>query len=176
MRLHVVSTDNPNGISRLICCGVCAHVLDQMRASDDSGIRASSNIHPTQTTAPTMSARALWFMAATKKSAQNTLYMQCNVKPGASKTREGVSSVDDEAVGICVAAQAREGEANNAVIRVLSEVCISQFCPPPPLLFNHIPRSSTSPSQTSTLPKVSSRGAKPLLWSVLGSTRAKRSA
>ena len=78
-----------------------------------------------------MSVRALWFVAATKKSAQNTLYMQCNVKPGASKAREGVSSVDDEAIGICVAAQAREGEANKAVIRILSEVRISQFCPSP---------------------------------------------
>ncbi len=44
-----------------------------------------------------MSARAIWFVAATKKSAQNTLYMHCNVKPGASKNREGVNLVDDEA-------------------------------------------------------------------------------
>lgn len=69
-----------------------------------------------------MSARALWYVAATKKSAKNTLYMHCNVKPGASKNREGIASVDDEAVEICVAAQAREGEANKAVIRLLSEV------------------------------------------------------
>lgn len=72
-----------------------------------------------------MSARAIWYAAATKKSAQNTLYMRCNVKPGASKNREGIASVDDEAIGICVAAQAREGEANKAVIKVLSEVCSS---------------------------------------------------
>ncbi|AEO59887.1 hypothetical protein MYCTH_2308510 [Thermothelomyces thermophilus ATCC 42464] len=69
-----------------------------------------------------MSARALWYVAATKKSAKNILYMHCNVKPGASKNREGITSVNDEAVEICVAAQAREGEANKAVIRVLSEV------------------------------------------------------
>ncbi|KAH6623489.1 hypothetical protein F5144DRAFT_363193 [Chaetomium tenue] len=69
-----------------------------------------------------MSARAIWYVAATKKSAKNTLYMHCNVKPGASKNREGVISVDDEAVQICVAAQAREGEANKAVVKVLSEV------------------------------------------------------
>jgi hypothetical protein len=73
----------------------------------------------------TMSARAIWYVAATKKSAKNTLYMHCHVKPGASKTREGVLSVNDEAVELCVAAQAREGEANKAVIKVLSEVCIS---------------------------------------------------
>ena len=71
-----------------------------------------------------MSARAIWYVAATKKSAKNTLYMHCNVKPGANKNREGVASVDDEAVGICVAAQAREGEANKAVVKVLSEVRI----------------------------------------------------
>jgi len=69
-----------------------------------------------------MSTRAIWYVAATRKSAQNKLYIHCNVKPGASKNREGVSSVDDEAIGICVAAQAREGEANKAVIRVLSKV------------------------------------------------------
>ncbi|KAH6847397.1 hypothetical protein B0I37DRAFT_144078 [Chaetomium sp. MPI-CAGE-AT-0009] len=69
-----------------------------------------------------MSARAIWYVAATKKSAKNTLYMHCNVKPGASKNREGVASVDDEAVEICVSAQAREGEANKAVVKVLSGV------------------------------------------------------
>lgn len=71
-----------------------------------------------------MSPRALWYAAATKKSALNTLYLQCNVKPGASKTREGIASVNHEAVNICVAAQARELEANKAVIEVLSEARI----------------------------------------------------
>jgi hypothetical protein len=74
-----------------------------------------------------MSARAIWYVAGTKRSPNGTLYMHCNVKPGASKNREGIASVDDEAVGICVAAQAREGEANKAVIKVLSEVCFSQY-------------------------------------------------
>lgn len=71
-----------------------------------------------------MSARAIWYVAATK-SAKNTLYMHCNVKPGANKNREGIASVDDEAIEVCVAAQAREGEANKAVIKVLSEVILS---------------------------------------------------
>ena len=71
--------------------------------------------------------RALWFVAskATKKSSQagaGTVYIHCHVKPGASKQREGVISVTDEAVEICVAAQAKEGEANKAVVKVLSEV------------------------------------------------------
>ncbi|GAB1317629.1 hypothetical protein MFIFM68171_07839 [Madurella fahalii] len=69
-----------------------------------------------------MSARAFWYVAGTKKTPKGTLYMHCNVKPGASKNREGIAAVDEEAVEICVAAQAREGEANKAVIKVLSEV------------------------------------------------------
>ncbi|KAL2024997.1 hypothetical protein VTK56DRAFT_3696 [Thermocarpiscus australiensis] len=70
----------------------------------------------------TMSSRAIWYIAGTTKSPHGTLFLHCNVKPGASKNREGIASVDDEAVNICVAAQAREGEANKAVIKVLSEV------------------------------------------------------
>lgn len=100
-----------------------------------------------------MSARAIWYVAATKKSAQNTLYMRCNVKPGASKNREGIASVDDEAVDICVAAQAREGEANKAVIKVLSEVRILVFCLPLSIYLWILSRFSTSPSRTSRSPK-----------------------
>ncbi|KAK0625364.1 hypothetical protein B0T17DRAFT_532619 [Bombardia bombarda] len=70
--------------------------------------------------------RAIWYVSGAKKAARNsgggTLYIRCNVKPGANRCREGVASVSDEAVGICVAAQAREGEANKAVVKVLSEV------------------------------------------------------
>ncbi len=124
-----------------------------------------------------MSARAIWFVAATKKSAQNTLYMHCNVKPGVSKNREGVNSVDDEAVGICVAAQAREREANKAVIKVLSEVGISQSRPLfPPFLLTISFRSSTCPSQTSRSPRVSSRGARPLPLSAPGLTPPRKNA
>ncbi|KAK4124577.1 hypothetical protein N657DRAFT_571995 [Parathielavia appendiculata] len=68
-----------------------------------------------------MSAGAIWYVAAARKSAQNTLYMLCNVKPGASKNREGIASVSKEAVEICVAVQARKGEANKAVMEILSE-------------------------------------------------------
>lgn len=100
-----------------------------------------------------MSARAIWYVAATKKSAQNTLYMHCNVKPGASKNREGIASVDGEAVDICVAAQAREGEANKAVIKVLSEVRVLSFCPPLSIYLWALSRSSTSPSRTSKSPR-----------------------
>ncbi|KAK1981530.1 hypothetical protein LZ30DRAFT_770742 [Colletotrichum cereale] len=63
----------------------------------------------------------LRFVAVNKKSALGTLYLQCHVKPGASRVREGVLAVADGAVELCVAAQAREGEANKAVIKLLSE-------------------------------------------------------
>ncbi|KAK3385101.1 hypothetical protein B0H63DRAFT_394651 [Podospora didyma] len=64
---------------------------------------------------------AIWFASATKKSSRGTVYIQCNVKPGASKTREGITAISDDAIEISVAAQAREGEANKAVVKVLSE-------------------------------------------------------
>ncbi|KAM7207964.1 hypothetical protein V8F20_001758 [Naviculisporaceae sp. PSN 640] len=66
--------------------------------------------------------KAIWFAAATKKSLGGTLYIRCHVKPGASKAREGVTSVNDEAVEVCVSARAQEGEANKAVVKLFSEV------------------------------------------------------
>ncbi|KAJ6440952.1 GNAT family acetyltransferase [Purpureocillium lavendulum] len=65
---------------------------------------------------------AVRFMAGRPKSPRvGTLRLQLRVKPGASKGREGVSSVADDCVELCVAAQARDGEANKAVVRLLSE-------------------------------------------------------
>jgi len=75
--------------------------------------------------------KAFWYVAATKKSAYPTLFIHCSVKPGASKSREGVTSVNEDAVEICVSAQAREGEANKAVVKVLSEVNENLDGPPP---------------------------------------------
>ncbi len=72
----------------------------------------------------------LRYVAATKKSPTGTLYLQCHVKPGASKVREGVTAVTDDAVEICVAAQAREGEANKAVIGLMCKVSFP-IDPPP---------------------------------------------
>ncbi|CCF31758.1 hypothetical protein CH063_04329 [Colletotrichum higginsianum] len=69
-----------------------------------------------------MASAAVRFVAGTKKSPLGTLYLQCHVKPGASRVREGVTAVTEGAVEMCVAAQAREGEANKAVIKLLSEV------------------------------------------------------
>lgn len=69
-----------------------------------------------------MASTAIRFVAGTKKSPLGTLYLQCHVKPGASRVREGVAAVTDATVELCVSAQAREGEANKAVLKLLSEV------------------------------------------------------
>ncbi|KAF6802150.1 duf167 domain protein [Colletotrichum sojae] len=69
-----------------------------------------------------MTSTAVRFVSGTKKSPLGTLYLQCHVKPGASRVREGVAAVTDATIELCVAAQAREGEANKAVVKLLSEV------------------------------------------------------
>jgi len=69
--------------------------------------------------------RAIWYVAGTKKSPHGTLYINCNVKPGANKSREGIASIGEDAIDVCVAAQAREGEANKAVVKVISEVILA---------------------------------------------------
>lgn len=68
---------------------------------------------------------AVRFLAGTKKNPLGSLHLQCHVKPGASRAREGVLSVSDSVIELCVAAQAREGEANKAVVKLLSEVSAS---------------------------------------------------
>jgi uncharacterized protein YggU (UPF0235/DUF167 family) len=50
------------------------------------------------------------------------IYLQCHVKPGASKQREGIISISENVIEVCVSAQAREGEANKAVREVFSSV------------------------------------------------------
>ncbi|KAG7104178.1 UPF0235 protein C15orf40 like [Verticillium longisporum] len=65
---------------------------------------------------------ALRYVAAAKTSSLGTLYLHCYVKPGAAKAREGVTRLTEEAIEICVAAQPRQGEANKAVLRLLSEI------------------------------------------------------
>ncbi|EFQ36770.1 uncharacterized protein GLRG_11914, partial [Colletotrichum graminicola M1.001] len=69
-----------------------------------------------------MASAAVRFVASTKQPTLGTLYLQCRVKPGASRVREGIVAVTDGGVELCVAAQAREGEANRAVIKLLSEI------------------------------------------------------
>ncbi|EOA85155.1 uncharacterized protein SETTUDRAFT_59455, partial [Exserohilum turcica Et28A] len=50
-----------------------------------------------------------------------TVQLICHVKPGVHATREGVASVSEEHVQVCVAAQAKDGAANKAVARVIAE-------------------------------------------------------
>ncbi|KAF5571984.1 DUF167 domain-containing protein [Fusarium phyllophilum] len=65
---------------------------------------------------------AIRFVTGTKKSPLGSLYLQLRVKPGASKNREGVIAITDDAIELCVSAQAREGEANKAVVQLLSGI------------------------------------------------------
>lgn len=69
------------------------------------------------------SSAAVRFIAASKRpsSAPGYLQIQLRVKPGASKEREGLGQVSTTAVELCVAAQPRDGEANKAVVSVLSK-------------------------------------------------------
>lgn len=65
--------------------------------------------------------RVLRYAVATKKNPA-TVYLHCHVKPGASKVREGITSLTDDTIELCVSAIAKDGESNKAVLAVLSEV------------------------------------------------------
>lgn len=65
---------------------------------------------------------AIRFVATKGKAQGGTIRLLCHVKPGVSASRAGIAAVSDEAVEVCVAAQAREGEANKAVREVIAEV------------------------------------------------------
>ena len=60
--------------------------------------------------------------SSSSSSSTETLLLRCHVRPGASKVREGVTAITDDAVELCVAAQAQDGKANRAVVEILSEV------------------------------------------------------
>ncbi|KAL7790312.1 hypothetical protein V8C37DRAFT_184282 [Trichoderma ceciliae] len=64
---------------------------------------------------------AVRFLTGSKKAPQGILQLRLHVKPGASKNREGIRIVTDDMIELCVAAQAQDGEANQAVIELLSE-------------------------------------------------------
>ncbi|KAG5975145.1 hypothetical protein E4U55_007839 [Claviceps digitariae] len=68
-----------------------------------------------------MAATAVRFLPSKKgSSALGFIQLHLRVKPGASKPRQGILAVTSSAVELCVAAQARQGEANQAVVQVLS--------------------------------------------------------
>ncbi|TVY56941.1 UPF0235 protein [Lachnellula cervina] len=69
-----------------------------------------------------MASLAIRHVASSSKSTLGYIYLQCHVKPGASKQREGIVSISENVIEVCVSAQAREGEANKAVREVLSSV------------------------------------------------------
>ena len=56
-----------------------------------------------------------------KGQSSTALQLICHVKPGVSPNREGVASVSEESIEVCVAAQARDGEANKAVRDVIAD-------------------------------------------------------
>ncbi|KAH7369853.1 hypothetical protein BKA65DRAFT_386591 [Rhexocercosporidium sp. MPI-PUGE-AT-0058] len=60
-------------------------------------------------------------IASSGKSALGCVHIQCHVKPGASKQREGIKSVSDSVVEVCVSAQPKDGEANKAVRELFSD-------------------------------------------------------
>lgn len=49
------------------------------------------------------------------------IYLACYVKPGASRQREGLISINDKCIEVCVSAPARDGKANKAVREVISQ-------------------------------------------------------
>lgn len=71
------------------------------------------------------SARLIQYIAGGKIK-PSVVHLHCRVKPNASKVREGVTSVAEDAVELCVAARPRDGESNKAVLTILSEVSRTQ--------------------------------------------------
>lgn len=68
------------------------------------------------------SKNAIRFVAASSKTQFCSIHLQCHIKPGANKQREGITAITNDAIELCVAAPAREGEANKAVREVISEI------------------------------------------------------
>ena len=67
-----------------------------------------------------MLTQAIRFVAAKGARSPPTIQLVCHVKPGVSANREGITAVSKERIEVCVAAQAREGEANRAVRDVIA--------------------------------------------------------
>ncbi|KAF9733222.1 hypothetical protein PMIN06_009421 [Paraphaeosphaeria minitans] len=55
------------------------------------------------------------------KTSTGSILILCRVKPGVSANREGVSGISDLGVEVCVAARAKEGEADRAVMAIIAE-------------------------------------------------------
>jgi uncharacterized protein (TIGR00251 family) len=48
------------------------------------------------------------------------IQLLCHVKPGVNAKREGIASVSASSIEVCVASQAKDGEANKAVREVIA--------------------------------------------------------
>ncbi|OCK85151.1 hypothetical protein K432DRAFT_439461 [Lepidopterella palustris CBS 459.81] len=70
-----------------------------------------------------MLAPAIRFIAAKAPKQQGgSIQLLCHVKPGVGAQREGIASVSAQSIEVCVAAQAKDGEANRAVRELIAEV------------------------------------------------------
>jgi uncharacterized protein YggU (UPF0235/DUF167 family) len=67
---------------------------------------------------------AIRHIGSSTRSAPGYIHLQCHVKPGASKQREGIVSISDTMIELCVSAHPRDGEANKAVKELFSEVLL----------------------------------------------------
>lgn len=88
---------------------------------------------------------AIRLIAGSTRSAVGSIHLQCHVKPGASKQREGVVSVSESLIEVCVSAQPKHGEANKAVRDLFSDVEFSERFARPSADFT---RSSNARSPT----------------------------
>jgi hypothetical protein len=65
---------------------------------------------------------AIRLTASKPPSCIYTLHLLCHVKPGVASKREGIANVTPSRIELCVAARAREGDANRAVRELIAEV------------------------------------------------------
>ena len=63
-----------------------------------------------------------WIATRGTKGPAASIQLLCRIKSGVSAGTEGVRTVSDNAVEVRVAARARNGEANKALIQVIAEV------------------------------------------------------
>ena len=88
--------------------------------------------------------QAIRYVAPTK-SALGALYINCHLKPNA-RQGSGILSVDEDVVELAVSAQAREGEANKAVIGLLASVSMNHISRSDLQISAHLQRNHDRPS------------------------------
>ncbi|KAH8724388.1 hypothetical protein GQ44DRAFT_773025 [Phaeosphaeriaceae sp. PMI808] len=63
---------------------------------------------------------AIRFVAAKGARGSATIQLLCRVRSGVSANREGITAITEENIHMCVAAQARDGEANKAIRDIIA--------------------------------------------------------